>query len=191
MAWGEARFGAGEGCQNIVCITLGTGIGGGILIDGKLFRGSNYAGSEVGHMSIHYDGRRCRCGGIGCWEKYASATAMIDHYRELKPDSNVSSTLEIFEKYASNENAAIEVVEEGASMVAAGLACLINFFNPLRIIFGGGVSEAGDWYIEKIKREAFRRAMEPAQEGLEIVAARLGNKAGLIGAAGLALEYYV
>ncbi|MEL6822375.1 MAG: ROK family protein, partial [Calditrichota bacterium] len=59
MAWGEARFGAGEGCQNIVCITLGTGIGGGILIDGKLFRGSNYAGSEVGHMSIHYDGRRC------------------------------------------------------------------------------------------------------------------------------------
>ncbi|MEL6821636.1 MAG: ROK family protein [Calditrichota bacterium] len=94
-------------------------------------------------------------------------------------------------KYASNENAAIEVVEEGASMVAAGLASLINIFNPQRIIIGGGVSEAGDWYIEKIKREAFRRAMEPAQEGLEIVAARLGNKAGLIGAAGLALEYYV
>jgi len=190
MAWGEARFGAGEGCLNVVCITLGTGIGGGILIDGKLFRGSNYAGSEVGHMSIHYDGRRCRCGGIGCWEKYASATAMIDHYRELKPNSNVNSTLEIFENYASNENAAIEVVEEGASMVAAGLASLINIFNPQRIIIGGGVSEAGDWYIEKIKREAFRRAMEPAQEGLEIVAARLGNKAGLIGAAGLALEYY-
>ncbi|MGH1363021.1 MAG: ROK family protein [Calditrichia bacterium] len=188
MAYGEMRYGAGEGCKDIVCITLGTGIGGGIIIDGNLFRGSNYAGSEVGHMSIHYDGKRCRCGGIGCWEKYASATAMIDHYRELNPDSDVSSTIGIFERYAGNENAAIEVVERGASMVAAGLASLVNIFNPQRIIIGGGVSEAGDWYIAKIKRETCLRSMEPAQEGLEVVAARLGNKAGLLGAAGLALD---
>lgn len=190
MAFGEARFGAGQGSDQVVCITLGTGIGGGVIIDGKLFRGSMYAGAELGHMSICYNGHPCRCGGVGCWERYASATAMIEHYAQLNPDDPVSDTRTIFERYHASEPAAQQVVETEIRMVAVGIANLINIFNPRKIIIGGGVSEAGDWFVERIAGAARERAMEPALENLEIVRATLGNKAGWLGAAAFALSHF-
>ena len=188
MAYGEYRCGEGSGFDNVLCITLGTGVGGGIIINRNIFRGSHYAGSEVGHMSIHYDGIPCRCGGIGCWEKYASATAFIDHYRTLCPDREIDGTREIFEQYQQGQDEAKIVVENGIKMIASGLASLVNIFNPQLIILGGGVSEAGDWFIEKIDQVVRQRAMKPPQKHLKIMGATLGNRAGTLGAALFALN---
>lgn len=188
MAYGETRYGAGKGYSHAVCVTLGTGIGGGIIIGNQLFRGSNYSGAEIGHMSIKYDGLKCRCGGTGCWELYASATAMISYYNELNPPAPASNTLEIFEAYHRGETIARLVVEREIRLAAVGMVNLINIFNPRVIIIGGGVSEAGDWFIERIEEEALLHAMKPAIEELRIVRAQLGNKAGWLGAAAFALD---
>ncbi|MFQ5584710.1 MAG: ROK family protein [Calditrichia bacterium] len=189
MAYGEFRFGAGKGADNVVCITLGTGIGGGIIIGKKLFRGTFWAGSEVGHMSIDYAGKKCRCGGTGCWELYASASAMVRNYHSLHPWESPVGAREIFKRYELKEEPAVRVVEEEIAMSAVGLANLVNIFNPHKIIIGGGLSEAGDWFIERITNKVRERAMEDAINSVEIVRAALGNKAGLLGAAALALEY--
>lgn len=189
MAYGEFRYGAGKGANNVVCITLGTGIGGGIIIDKKLFRGTFCAGSEVGHMSIDYAGKKCRCGGTGCWELYASASAMVRNYHTLNPGEASAGAREIFKKYELKEEHAVRVVEEEIAMSAVGLANLVNIFNPYKIIIGGGLSEVGDWFIQRIANKVRERAMEDAINSVEIVRAELGNKAGLLGAAALAIEY--
>ena len=188
MAYGEFMFGAGKEKQNAVCVTLGTGIGGGIIIEEEIYRGSFYAGAEIGHMCIEYQGRPCRCGGNGCWETYASATAMIRDYNKLNPENPVTDTRRIFERYHSGEAAAVQIIQQEIVYLGAGLASLINIFNPEIIILGGGVSEAGEWFIEKISQAAFRRAMPVSRRKVEIRAAKLGNKAGLLGAAAFALK---
>lgn len=188
MAYGEAKFGAGVGKKDIVCLTLGTGIGGGIILNGELFRGSNYAGSEIGHMSICYNGIPCRCGGYGCWEKYASATAMINNYNMLNPAKQVDSTLDIFSAYGNNEQEAVQVINDEIKLVAVGISNLVNIFNPEMIIVGGGVSEAGDWFVEKISRNVQLIAIKPGTRNLEIVRAQLGNKAGMLGAAAFGMS---
>ena len=188
MAFGEAIYGAGKGINDIVCLTLGTGIGGGIILGGKQFRGTDCAGTEIGHMSIQFDGIPCRCGGYGCWEKYASATAMIAHYNRLKPDAPVDSTIKIFSAYSDNEQAAVHVIDNEIKMAAVGIANLINIFNPEMIIIGGGVSEAGEWFIDKISRHVSLLAIKPAMKNVKIVGAMLGNRAGLLGAAAFAFR---
>lgn len=188
MAYGELKYGAGKGAANVVCVTLGTGIGGGIIVDHRLFRGSRYAGSEIGHMSIDYNGRQCRCGGIGCWEIYGSASAMIEHYRRRMPESFIASTIDIFDAYERKEAAAVAVVEEEIRICAVGVANLINIFNPEKVIIGGGVSEAGDWFVARIEAAAINLAMKAATRDVKVVRARLGNKAGLLGAAAFALD---
>jgi glucokinase len=187
MIYGEYKFGAGMGHQNIVGLTLGTGIGGGIIIDGELFRGSNYAGSEIGHMSICYNGIPCRCGGYGCWEKYASATAMITNYNALNPTKQVTNTLEIFNAFERNEEDAVEVINNEIKLVAVGITNLVNIFNPKMVIVGGGVSEAGDWFVDKIAKHVNLIAIKPGTIGLKVVRAKLGNQAGMLGAAAFAL----
>ncbi len=188
MAYGEFLFGAGREKQNAVCVTLGTGIGGGIIIEGEIYRGSFFAGAEIGHMCIEYRGRPCKCGGNGCWETYASATAMIRDYNLASPENPVTDTRQIFERYHSGEGTAIEIVRQVVVYLGAGLASLINIFNPEIIILGGGVSQAGEWFIEEIARAAFSRAMSISRRQVEIRAARLGNKAGMLGAAAFALK---
>ncbi len=182
MIYGEYMFGAGKGYKNVVGITLGTGIGGGVILDGEIFRGSNFAGAELGHMSIMYNGKPCRCGGIGCWEVYASATAMIDNYNKMQPAQPVQSTKEIFERYLNGEFHAESVVVEEILLVAVGVSNLLNIFNPEVFIIGGGVSEAGDWFVEEIAQITNSRAMAPATENVQIVRAKLGNSAGWMGA---------
>lgn len=188
MSFGEYSFGTGHRERDVICITLGTGIGGGIILNGNLYRGSFYAGSEIGHMSIDYRGRPCKCGGTGCWEQYASATAMIRDYNAENPNNPISDTRELFERFQAGEEAARKVIHQAIDYLGAGLANLINIFNPQMIVIGGGVSEAGDEFIEKITQSAFSRAMQPSRQKVKIRAASLGNKAGILGAAAFALK---
>ena len=186
MALAEAQFGAGRGHNNVICLTIGTGIGGGIIINKKLYRGSNFAGAEPGHMSIKHDGRNCRCGGKGCLELYASATAMINHFKKISKktgqtvDKNIN-VKQIFELFAAGNKPAEETIELSSYYLGRGIANLMNIFNPTRIIIGGGVAGAGEVYLKRVQQAAFAYAMAEACKGTRIVSARLGNNAGYLG----------
>ncbi len=188
MAFGEYMFGAGKDKKDVICITLGTGIGGGIIIDGELYRGSYYSGAELGHMTIHYAGRKCNCGGIGCFEKYASASALIEDYNSLKPPTPCRNTKQIFKLYYKGDPLAKKAVDQYITYLGAGLSSIINIFNPQIVIIGGGVSEAGEDFIQKVKETTRHRTMSTSFNKVEIAAARLGNRAGMLGAAAFALR---
>jgi glucokinase len=182
-AFGEFEVGIGKQFKNMIYITLGTGIGGGIFIDGQLFRGSRFSGGEVGHITIDYDGIKCNCGGTGCWEQYASASALVRFYN-LKSKKAISSAFEFFEKVRSGEWLAREILKDFYEYLAAGLASLINLFDPEAIIIGGGISESEWLEIEKIKTATYRRTM--FQNDIRFLKAILGNKTGILGAANFA-----
>jgi glucokinase len=194
MALGETKFGAGVGAKQVICITVGTGIGGGIIIDGKLYRGFTFAGAELGHMSIVADGLPCNCGGKGCLEQYASASAIIRFFKQyglqdkLKMDKERLDVKHIFELFKKGDKTAARAIEECTHYLGIGLANFINIFNPELIIIGGGVAEAGDIFIDMVNRSAFQYAMAKAKENVRIVPAKLGNKAGFLGAAIYAFE---
>jgi glucokinase len=199
MALAESKFGSAKGYQDALCITLGTGIGGGIILDGKLFHGSNFAGAEFGHMTICYNGRRCNCGGIGCLEMYASAPAMVKNARwllrknrksiiheSIQGDVSRLTTEIIFEAERKGDVLASDVINQACAYLGAGIASAINLLNPQIVVIGGGVSEGGNNFIQRIEKEVKRRAFPTATKNLKIVKAKLGNKAGFIGAAMLA-----
>ena len=189
MAFGEARRGAAKGHQHMIALTLGTGIGGGILINNEVFRGYNYAGAEIGHMSIDYDGKECNCGNRGCIERYASATGMVETYVEKKgcsPDG-ISTEL-IFERIKQGEKEAIETLDDTALYLGMALTSLVHIFNPQVIVIGGGVADAGDEMLHKVWKVLEKRCMRPNMVGLKLVRAQLGNKAGIVGAICLAAE---
>ena len=188
MAFGEFTFGAGKEKKDVICLTLGTGIGGGIIIDGEIYRGSFYAGAELGHMSIDYQGRPCNCGGRGCLERYASATALIEDYNRENPASPVSGTKRIFILREKGDPLAQSVIANFVSYLAAGVANIINIFNPEMIIIGGGVSKAGERFIGDVKEACQKRAMPVSLKNVELVGATLGNNAGIMGAAAYALK---
>ncbi len=192
---GEAIYGAGAGAKSIVCLTIGTGIGGGVIIDGELFRGSSDCAAEVGHMTINVDGRKCNCGGVGCFESYASATAIIKAGREavkVNPESiiltlageeSVITAEDVFEAAKRKDKSALEVVREAGRYLGAGIGNLINLFNPEVVIIGGGVSRAGEIILEVIDEALKRHSLEANLRGVRIVLAKLGDTAGIIGAA--------
>ncbi|MBN2410332.1 ROK family protein [candidate division KSB1 bacterium] len=191
MAFAESRMGAARGYKYLIALTLGTGIGGGILLNNEIFRGANYAGAELGHVSIDFNGPQCNCGGRGCIERYASATGMVQNYCAKKniDKKNVNTEL-IFERAREGEPEAVQTIEETCNCLGAALASMVNMFNPEIIVIGGGVAEAGDGFIEKIKKAVQARAMGPALRNLELVKAKLDNKAGMVGAICMAAEMY-
>ncbi len=195
MALAESRVGAAKGYENVIAITLGTGIGGGILLNNELYRGHNFAGAEIGHMSIEYDGIPCGCGGRGCLERYASATAMVKNYiaklnaRSLEIPNKVTTEL-IFAQAHEGDREAIETIDETAEYLGAALASLTNIFNEEIIVVGGGVAEAGDEFMNLIWQAIQARAMKPGLIGLQLVKAKLGNDAGMFGAVSLAIDNY-
>ena len=202
-AWAEYRFGAARGAQTAVCITLGTGIGGGLVIDGRLVRGTYGLGSEFGHMAIVPDGRRCACGNRGCWEMYASGTALARDARELAEVSPVGSrelmrladhdlnrlTGPLVTQAArSGDDAAIEIYTEMGRWLGRGLANLAAALDPEVFVIGGGVSEAGEDLLLGPARRSYGelltgRGFRPLAR---IELAELGPEAGLVGAADLA-----
>jgi glucokinase len=195
MVFAEARQGIAKGEKNVIALTLGTGIGGGILINNQVYRGDHFAGSELGHMSINFDGPRCDCGGIGCIEQYASAPAMEKNYEKKLIMANKSipddlSTVTLFERAGEREKEAIDTINDTAVYLGTALANIANIFNPAVIVIGGGVSAAGKIFINKIDAEMRRRAMPPSVRHLKVLAAKLGNSAGMIGAIRLAAEMY-
>jgi glucokinase len=196
MALAESRLGAAKGFSNALCITVGTGIGGGIILGGKLFHGSNFAGAEFGHMTICYNGRKCNCGGIGCLEMYASAPAMVkDAKRLLKSDkrSIIRSLVEgdlsrlttkvLFQAERKGDALATGIINQACAYLGAGIASAVNLLNPEVVVIGGGVSEGGASFIRRIEKEVKRRAFPSATKHLKVVRAKLGNDAGFIGAA--------
>jgi glucokinase len=201
-AWAELRFGAAAGYRHVLCITLGTGIGGALLLDGRLFRGANGMAGEFGHMQVVPGGHRCECGNRGCWEQYASGNALVRDARELvQADSPVAHHLRdlvngdvraltgplVSEAAREGDPAAAELMREVGSWLGIGLAGLTAGFDPDCIIVGGGVSAAGELLLAPA-RESFGRTLTGRGFRTEppIVAARLGPDAGFIGAADLA-----
>ncbi|NDW09643.1 ROK family protein [Dysgonomonas sp. 520] len=195
MGLGETYYGAGIGYKNIVFITVGTGIGGAVVIDGKLFNGFDNRGTELGHTPLIANGKPCMCGSVGCLEAYASTVALIERYIERAKEKNIllDNTPEIngeyiITKFKANDSIAVEVLEEHCRLLGHGIAGFVNIFSPQRIIIGGGLPESGDFYIEKVKKYASKYWLSACAENTEIVAAKLGNKAGTMGAGQLVLS---
>lgn len=201
MALAEHKFGAAKGYEDVLCLTLGTGIGGGIILDGELFHGSDYAGAEMGHMTICYEGRKCNCGGIGCLEMYASAPAIVKDTKKLllvnkksiirelcKGDVDQLTTEIIFKAEKKGDILASEVINQACIYLGAGIASAVNLLNPQIVVIGGGVSQGGESFICRIEKEVKRRAFPSATKNLKVVKAKLGNDAGFIGAAMLCLH---
>ena len=194
MALGEHKYGAGRNFKDMICLTIGTGVGGGIILNNELYRGSFYAGAELGHMSIKEDGIPCNCGGKGCLERYASATAMIQNYKEyllkndMPFDESQLNVKHIFELFQKGDRIAEKTIEQSVYFLGRGVANLINIFNPQVIVIGGGVAEAGQKYIEMVKQIARHYAMIKPLENVKLIGAQLGNSAGFLGAAAFALN---
>ena len=195
-AVGEMLAGAGAGCKNLVAVTLGTGVGGGTLIDGKMLLGSNFAGGELGHCVIIMNGEQCTCGRKGCWEAYASATALVRQTKEkmlankdskmwdlVKGDIDKVNGKTAFDAMRLNDKAGIEVVDQYCEYVACGVVNIINIFQPDVICIGGGISKEGDVLISRINKYNSERFSKNIDKQSEIKTAQLGNDAGIIGAA--------
>lgn len=200
-AYGEFVAGAAKGARHAVAITLGTGVGGGIIIDGKIFAGFNFAGAEIGHTVIEVDGPQCTCGRKGCFEVFSSATGLIRMTKEameenksskmwemMKEDGNRVSGRLAFNAMRAGDETAKAVVDKYIKYLAAGITNTINIFQPDVLCIGGGVCNEGDPLLlplkELVKKEVYTRN---SKNNTEIVIAKLGNDAGIIGAAFLGL----
>ena len=189
---GELNYGAGVGCENLVCITVGTGIGSGLVINGKLVRGANNAAGEIGHIKLNMDGGPlCGCGDRGCLEAYASGPSIVamaeeyirggksTKYRELANPDITPYIVAVAAK--EGDPVARQIFRIMGEYIGKGLTSVVNLLNPEKIIIGGGVAEAGDILLDPIKETIQKRAMTIQRE-VEIVPAQLGNTAGVIGA---------
>ena len=198
-ALGEFLAGSAKGSKNAIAITLGTGVGGGIIIDGKIYSGSNYAGAELGHMVIVKEGNQCGCGRKGCWEAYASATALINMTKEAikneKPEFSymlnaVNGDLDqvngktAFDAMKDGDATGTEVVNKFVSYLATGIVNVINIFQPDVLCIGGGVSRQGETLLAPLRAIVEQERFTKHNEKQTIIcAATLGNDAGIIGAA--------
>jgi len=191
MGLGELMYGTAKESSDAIFLTVGTGIGGAVLIDKKLYGGYNNRGAELGHTIIQQNGLQCACGGRGCLETYASVTALIEYYKSLTPSAteNIDGKT-IVEKYLSGEDHAIKAMHRHFDYLAAGIASFVNIFSPQKVIIGGGISEAGSFYIDEITNRTKNLALPVAISNTKIVAATLGNKAGLLGACANAFQKF-
>lgn len=200
-AYGEFVAGAAKGAQNAVCITLGTGVGGGIIINGKIYSGSNFGGAEIGHMVIETDGPQCTCGRKGCFEVFSSATGLIRMTKEAMAEDKDSVMHKIsaerngkvtartsFDAMRMGDKTAKAVVDKFIKYLATGITNTINIFQPDILCIGGGVCNEGDPLLLPVKalvKEEVYTKNSP--KNTEIVIAKLGNDAGIIGAAFLGM----
>jgi len=201
-AIGEMWKGAGKGAMNLICVTLGTGVGGGIIVNGEIVHGTNGAGGEIGHLtSVPKDGSPCNCGKSGCLETVASATGIVrlaqkelsftdcnsklrDYYEEHQ---TITAKL-VFDNAAEGDKLAKQVIQQVAYYLGLALANLANGLNPEKIVIGGGVSKAGDRLLRPLREEFFSFTFPRVAQGVEIVPATLGNNAGVIGGAWMVKE---
>ncbi len=193
-AYGE-YFASGKSSDNFLMVTLGTGVGGGIIIKGKIFRGFNGAGGEIGHHVIHEGGEKCSCGRRGCYEAYASVTALINQTKKKMAECPTSQMHKwvsengpvngqtAFDCAAWGDKAAIEVRDRYIQHVAEGITNLVNIFQPETVVIGGGISQEGDVLLNPIKKFVSKHEYNMHVAHTKIEIARLYNNAGIIGAA--------
>jgi glucokinase len=194
---GEWWVGGARGGRNVVGMTIGTGIGGGLILNGQLYHGASDVAGEIGHMTIDSTGRRCKCGNYGCLEAYTSGPAIAERAREAlrgfedgssilmqlvesRPERITAQT--VYDASGRGDPVALEVVRDTAHFLGAGIANLLNIFNPDVVVVAGGVTQAGDALFEPLRAEVRRRAFKPAVEACRIVPGTLPGSAGVVGA---------
>jgi glucokinase len=200
-ALGEQRYGAGQGVKNLVLVTLGTGIGGGIIIGGQLYLGARGSAGELGHMTVDEGGPACGCGNTGCLEVLASGRAVageavrrISQGEKSSLSDMVAGKIEditaeqVVAAAAAGDSLAMDVLARAAHYLGVGLVNIVNAFNPEMIILGGGMAEIGNLFVEPAKQLVMERAFSISTQKLSIVRAQLGNEAGVYGAAAYTIE---
>lgn len=197
-ALGEAWSGAGAGIENCVCYTLGTGVGGGIIINGRIYQGFSGMAGEIGHIDVVPDleAIQCGCGKVGCLETVSSATGIIRMAKEAVArgertfiaDASEITAKTVFDAAKAGDEVALRIVKRAAFYLGKSMAAVAAVLNPQSFIIGGGVSKAGDILFDPIRETFAQLAPEPLQKGVQIVPATLGNDAGMIGAAGLLIR---
>ena len=196
-AVGEVWQGAARGCHAVVCVTLGTGVGGGIILNDKLWRGADGSAAEIGHMAVDpFTGVACACGSRGCLEVYASATAIVRMTRELSPQylnsplpkTNDLTAQKIHSAGLEGDELALEVFRRMGNYLGIGLATLINLLNPQMIVIAGGVVNGWNLFEKQMRQQVMERAFPIPAEHVRIVPGECGDDAGLLGAARLALD---
>lgn len=201
-AVGEWWLGAGRHVGSLVMLTLGTGVGGGIILDGKLWRGADGMGGEIGHTTIYPDGAKCNCGNYGCLEIYSSASAIRRMVREMLEDSNVVTVLrkelkgvdpgrvpEVVSKAAvGGDEASLRIWDEFGKALGIGIANVVNILNVEMVVIGGGVSQAWEMFIDRTRSELKKRGLKAPAERVRIMRSVLGDDEGIIGASYLVLN---
>ncbi len=181
---GEWSFGAGRGARNLVCLTLGTGVGGGLMIEGRLFRGSSGTAGELGHMVIDPRGPRCGCGARGCLEAHVGTAAIVRLGRAIPRQGIGPLTPEQITRAAERGNRRAQAVwARIGAQLGIGLANVVNLLNPDRIVIGGGVANAWRWFYPTMTHTMRAQALAVPASEVRVVRARLGNRAGIVGAA--------
>jgi len=200
-ALGEYSFGAGRGSRHMVYVTVSTGIGGGLILDGRIYRGAGGGAGEVGHMVLDPEGPPCGCGRRGCLEALASGTAMAARARELAAAGRGKAILReaggaaggitavsVSRAAAAGDSEAAEIITRAGEYLGMGLANVINLINPDRLVLGGGALEAGEGIWAGMERELSARSLRPALDQVRVVRAGLGSRSGLMGAVALAMK---
>ncbi|GIP40170.1 glucokinase [Paenibacillus sp. J31TS4] len=188
LVYTEKTLGAGQGASQMLCLALGTGVGGALLADGKLVHGAWGGAGELGHLSVDYRGLPCVCGGVGCLEQYASGTGIAKRMRARLQAHGIESAApvdarDVIARWQAGDAHAAAVMDETFAALGSALASLIHTMNPEVIVIGGGVAEAGAPFFDRVREETTRRCMASFLDGVRIVPAYQGNWSGMIGAA--------
>ena len=186
-ALGECFAGRAKGVQNVLMVTLGTGVGGGIVLGGKIFGGTRGIAGELGHFTLYQDGPRCPCGKRGCFESYAATTALVRRAKEATGEADMNGRI-VFSRAADGDQAMLAVLSAWIDDIAAGISGLVHIFNPQMVLIGGGVSAQEALLIAPLRERVLRSVMPRFAECLQLEAATLDNDAGMIGAARFYLD---
>jgi glucokinase len=187
-AYGEFAAGGGEDCESMVLLTIGTGVGGGVILNNRLWQGECGFAGEVGHIVVNPDGDKCSCGSRGCLEQEVSADKIVRNYREFNPESGVRTSEEVFEKARQGDKDAVKAFRKAGHYLGIALSILINVLNPEAVVLGGGVMKAGSFLLDPALEEAESRAFTASFKCTKVREARLGNRAGFIGCAAYARD---
>ena len=190
-AYGEHKIGAGKGAQSLILLTIGTGIGTGIILNGKLWRGACGFAGELGHVTVNPTGRKCRCGNRGCLETEVSSQKIVSSYKQFRESKEDLAAEEIARRAVNGDEAALQTYSQVGSYLGIGLSIIINLLNPEKILLGGGVMESGECLLSPALEEAKRRSFSAAYDCCQIEQTELGNKAGFIGAALWARDHLI
>lgn len=204
--WGEWLHGSGKGCNDLICVFVGTGVGGGIVSGGEVLEGFNNTAGEIGHVTVSLHGPKCTCGNWGCMEAFAGGWALAQQAKDAVAASSVEGNeilkladgkidhikgMHVMQAASIGDPIARKVIENAIEALAAGVSGLINSISPERVIFGGGVIEGSPWLVDRLEPKIRERALDAALEKTNVLRAKLHNDAGAIGAAALAIKKFL